>query len=303
MRRPSLPLNTTAVRWTAAGLVVVLIAGVAAALAISTRSSYPEPTPSVDSLALGAAPAPLDRPDVVADFPEPASAAEALALFLQAEQEGRLEISYALLDRRAKRNYPLFESWVADKADRPRLLRVSDARPVGSPGAASSAQEIEVSVEQEPAVNPFVGFVAARTTQRWSVRSEGGRWRLQDRPSSDFPELPSDDVAAAAARSWVGHLSACRPAEALALQVEPKLYGVEGLSDSLCGAAAPSVGDVAPFEPDSGSTTGLSAFGPDIDLWARLVPVEARKPFLLVLAPLGDDWKILATIPADEGVG
>ena len=296
-------LNTAAVRWTAAGLAVVLVAGVTAALAISTRSSYPEPTPSVDSLALGAAPAPLERPNVVADFTEPASAPEALALFLQAEQEGRLEISYALLDRRAKRNYPVFESWVADKADRPRLLRVSDARPVGSPGAASSTREVEVSVEQEPAVNPFVGFVAARTTQRWSARSEGGRWRLQDRPSSDFPELPSDAAAAAAARSWVGHLSACRSAEAVALQIEPKLYGVEGLSDPLCGAAPPSVGDVAPFEPDSGPTTGLSAFGPDIDLWARLVPVGARKPFLLVLAPLGDDWRVLATIPAEEGVG
>jgi hypothetical protein len=286
-------------RWIYGAIAIVLVGAVGATIYISRRPTYVSPA-SVDSLDLGKEPAPLVRPTVEANLEEPATPAEAVSSFLEAERDGRIEVSYALLDRRTRRNYPVFESWSADRADRPRVISFE----VAEDSAASprtQAVEVTVTVTQEPALDPFVGFVPAQATQRWLARQESGRWRVEDRPAAVFPEVPAETGALEVARRWAGHMGRCEEGEASSLQAAEELYGLAELSRELCRQrSSASVGSLEAFDPAEQSNEGLAAFGPDIDLWARTVEVEARRPFRLVLAPLGDQWKVLAALPAKE---
>ncbi len=46
----------------------------------------------------------------------------------------------------------------------------------------------------------------------------------------------------------------------------------------------------------------LSTFGPEVQTWARLVPVQGPKTrFAVVVAPLGDAWRVLGVDPASAG--
>lgn len=289
------------IRWAAAAAIAVLLIAAALTLVVLERPTY-SAQPSVDRLALGPAPAPLERVEPPAEFVEPDGPAEAVTAFLQAERDGRLEVSFALLDRRSRRSYPLFQSWVADQAGRPRVRSLSEARLLG-PEESSTAAEVSLVVEQEPAVDPFVGFVPARATQRWMARQESGRWRVEDRPLSTSPDLPDDSLALQTAQAWTTRLAACDRRGAESLQAADALYGIAELSSQLCASrSAPQLEPVEEFDPLAGGNSGLAAFGPDVDLWARTVLVRAEQPFRIVMAPLGDQWKVLATLSAGEGV-
>ena len=42
----------------------------------------------------------------------------------------------------------------------------------------------------------------------------------------------------------------------------------------------------------------LSEFGPAVFGWGRAIDVEAATPFTLVLGPLGEEWRVVAVLPA-----
>lgn len=224
-------------------------------------------------------------------------------MFLQAESGQRFDLSYALLDTRSRRDYPVLASWVADQAGRPRPVRVSAARGESEAGSSTVRVPVRVDVAREPAVDPFVGFIAAQAAETWLARLDGGKWRVQDRPAGTDPQLPPDADAVAVAESWIGLAQECDSARAVALQVQRVLYGVADLAESLCGANVDGLsGGVAEFEPDAEGAGALAAFGPGIDVWARVVDVDAEKSFRLTLAPLGSRWRVLAISPLSREV-
>lgn len=283
-----------------------LVAGVSAgAFDLLRGRNGPQPVASVQNLDLGPAPAPLERPEPSpATFEEPQSAAQAVDMFLRAEADGRFELSYALLDARSRKRYPVLASWVADQVDRPKPLRLNAAS-VDPRGAGETVRvPVQVDVARDPAIDPFIGFVAAEATETWLARLDGGKWRVQDRPAGTDPRLPPDAEALEVAATWVRHAQDCDRTRSAALQVEPVLYGVAQLVEELCGddSVSPS-GVVQEFDPDAEGAGALAAFGPGIDVWARSVDVDASQPFRLILGPLGSEWRVLAIAPLSEEVG
>jgi len=262
------------------------------------RDRYRE-VASVRDLSLGPAPAPLARIEPAPpQFVEPSTPEEAVTRFIEAESRGQLDLSYALLDERSRRAYPVLASWQADQAQRPRPLGITSARRADASAGPDGADraEVAVGVERRPTVDPFVGFVAARATETWQARQQDGRWRVEDRAANIEPEIPSDAGVATTVSDWVASLRGCQPAAAALLQVEPVLYGVPDLADQLCRnkQAAPTIGEVEQFDSMAEGAEVLNAFGVGIDDWARVVDVDAGQPFRLTLAPLGDAWRVLS---------
>ena len=118
-------------------------------------------------------------------------------------------------------------------------------------------------------------------------------------PVSVRADLPSDRGAPEAVTSWVQRLLACDRQAAAGLQAGTDLYGPGDLAELPCKergrwtVAAPQGFDAA-VEPEA----YVAAFGPEVNAWARLVPVQGpRTRFSVVVGPLGDTWRVLGTDP------
>lgn len=298
-------LRRSATRILAVAAGALLVAGVSAgAFNFLEERRGPRPVASAQSLGLGPAPEPFVRPaDPKPDFVEPTTPEEAVTRFLEAESTARFELSYALLDERSRRDFPVLAAWVADQADRPRPLGLTAARRAGPGDAEAKRVEVEVGVERRPAIDPFVGFVAAEAVETWMARLDDGKWRVEDRPTGIDPLVPPDDQARGVVSEWLRYSQDCDAKAAESLQVEPVLYGVAELAEALCDdGTTPSAGEIEEFDPEAEGAGALAAFGPGIDLWARVVDVAGDRPFRLTLAPLGADWRVLAISPVSGEV-
>lgn len=280
--------------------LVVILLGAAGVTAVVTRggASGRSVEPSVKSFDLGPAARRLpDPPSAPVTFTEPATPTAALELFLTAESQGNSALSYALLPpaERAAR-FPVLASWANDAAARPRPIRF--AVRTGPPSSAAGPTELVVDVERAPLIDAFSGFVAARSTEAWRVRRVNGAWKVDPEPLRSAPVLPDDRGALPAAARWVERTTACDRAGAVALQVAKNLYGPAPLAAGPCaGRGAWKATRVLPFSDAPEATTYVAAFGSGIEQWARLVEVRGGdRQFLAVLAPLGDQWRVLGVM-------
>jgi hypothetical protein len=186
------------------------------------------------------------------------------------------------------------------QADRPAPTTVSVGRSwAAGPGAA----DVTVELTRTPALDPFTGLVPGRTVEVWHARRQGAGWLVQAGPVQVQALYPSDRGAPAAVRAWVVRLLACDPHGAAALQAQADLFGPADLAAAPCRQRGRwSVGAAAGFDAAADPQPYVAAFGPDVNAWARLVPVQGpRTGFAVVVAPLGDAWRVLGTDPTDAG--
>jgi hypothetical protein len=286
-------------RLVGAGVVGIAV-GVGATLAAHGLGGAGDRAASVRRLDLPAAAAPA-APAGTAGARAPApvrasSARAAVGRFLRAGAGGDLEVAYGLLDRAGHRRYPSLARFTRAQADRAAVtgVRVGAGRRVGDGRA-----EVTVALAHPPAIDPFAGLVPGRTVEVWRASRQGGRWRVAADPVSVRAELPGDGRAPEAVTAWVGRLLGCDRRGAAALQAGPELYGPADLAELPCRTrgrwtvAAPEGFDAA-VEPEA----YVSAFGPEVGSWARLVPVQGPGTrFSVVVGPLGDAWRVLGTDP------
>jgi hypothetical protein len=282
------------------GLVGIVV-GVGATLAVHGLGRRAERAASVQRLDLpaGAAPAAPVAPVGAGGSQAPVRAGSARAAvqrFLEAGAGGDFEVAYGLLDQAGRRRYPSLARFTRAQADRAEVtaVRVGRERRVGDARA-----EVTVTLSHPAAVDPFAGLVPARTVEVWRASRQDGRWRVAADPVSVRADLPSDDRAPDAVTAWVRRLLGCDRQGAAGLQAAAELYGPADLAELPCKergrwtVAAPEGFDAA-VEPEA----YVAAFGPEVASWARLVPVQGPGTrFGVVVAPLGDAWRVLGTDP------
>jgi hypothetical protein len=281
--------------------VAGLAVGIGVAALANRQPVAPRPTASVQHLDLSYHPEGTQTPGPAPARPvAAASASEAVQRFLRANAKQDFATSFALLDKASQKDHQTVAGWTAAQADRPPVSGVTIG---GEHRGAGGAVEVTANVTHPAAVDPFAGLTPGRTVEVWRAHREGGRWHVAADPVSVRTLLPSDASAAAAVQSWVDHLARCDRPGAHAMQASAELYGPADLAGAPCqehGAwkATATRGFDATAEPQP----YLSAFGPDVQSWARLVPVQGpRTRFAVVVAPLGDAWRVLGLDPASAG--
>lgn len=239
---------------------------------------------------------------------EPASARDALLAFLEAEiadrdgtMPARSAESFALLDVDTQRRLGSVAAWRQTRSARlvPAGVDVTAER------RTDDGVELTVAASRPPSLTAFRGLVAARTTEVWQLdRSERG-WRVAGgRPVSSEPQLPSDAVAADSAQRWVDAASSCDAAAARLHQLDEILLGAASLSAEACAAGGSwRAGGLVAVDGLADITALVSAYGSDVVDWARAVTVaKADQQIVVVLGPVGDDWRVMGLLaPAGGG--
>lgn len=225
---------------------------------------------------------------------EPATAEEAVTLFLRALTDGRPDEAFALLDGPSRQRYPSAASWVRAQGNLavPTGFELGPSRAVfGTPDAV----EIEVAATHRPSLDPVRGLVPGRSRSLWRASREGEAWRVGAQPERAVPVLPPDADAAVAVSGWVARLQACDGPGAVAQQAGDYLYGPADFVQAPCDSkGAWKVGDPVGLDRTPDPKDYLAAFGPGVGGWTRLVPVDGPgSRFFAVVAPIGDAWQVM----------
>jgi hypothetical protein len=288
LRRWKLARPLVAVGTALLGLAV----GVGAVLAVQHLGRRdPAAAPSVQHLDLPGGPATATTAAPLAPV-KARSPTAAVGTFLYAAERGDFATTFGLLDRAGRRRYRSVAAWTAAQADRwqPTGFRIRSEQPTGD-----GVVDVRVAVTHRPAVDPFQGLTPGRTEEVWRARWEGGGWRVAADPLASRAVLPSDRGAPQIVQAWVRRLVACDEAGAARLQAVQDLYGPIDLLQAPCAqrgrwTAAGRLG----FDLAEDPQLYLAAFGPEVQRWARLVPVRGpRSRFSAVVAPLGDAWRVI----------
>lgn len=239
----------------------------------------------------------LPEPDPLLDPAEATDPESALRGFLAAEATGEWEASYEFLPTALRETaYPSAAAWVQAHADFPTVTayRIDEVAVDEETGRA----RITTLTGFEPVVDPVRGLVAARGRTEWVVEAEDdGRWYVDASQTANQPLYPDAAPAVDTARSWVDARTACEDTGDL----EAGLIGTRALATALCDEPQDepvAIGEVQVLADSARTAILLSEFGPAVFGWGRTVDVEAATPFTLVLGPLGEEWRVVAVLPA-----
>lgn len=303
-----------------AQLVLMATVGLIAGIGVSYVALRPDPgisvfsgPPSVQEVARPAGLRGDDGLALPAPFTptpparEPASARAALLAFLDAEiadrdatMPARSADSFALLDVDTQRRVGSVAAWRQTRAAR----LVPAEADITAERAVDAGVELTVATTRPPSLTPFRGLVAARTTEVWRVeRSEVG-WRVvRGRPISIEPQLPPDGAALVSAQRWIDAASSCDAAAARSRQLDELLLGAASLSAEACAAGAGwRAVDLVAVDGLADITALVSAYGSGVVDWARAVTVtKAEQQIVVVLGPVGDDWRVMGLLPSAGG--
>lgn len=148
-------------------------------------------------------------------------------------------------------------------------------------------------VEHVPGLDPFKGLSLAQERQTFTGRKDGRGWLVDGDPETE-PILPSDALAVEAATAWVGAVQACDKDRASQLEAVATLFGSADGAVGLCGkAGAVTAEGVVQLSAGVASTDIVAQYSTDALGWARVVRITAPASFGVVVAPLGDRWKVL----------
>ena len=219
--------------------------------------------------------------------PEPVATVEG---FLTAEVAGDFETSFTLLAQDDQEAAGGAEGWVAE-----HYLVVPTIRGfrliADSVGAGKAVVSTDLSLE--PGLDELIGLTPADAGATWVVVEEAGGWRVAFTESRIDPVFLDDATAPAAAEEWVADQQSCMGEPEGTLPV----LGFPNLADPLCGTAGPvRVSGPLALEDAAEAAPFLAAFGPEVGIWARVVEVETPIDLRLVLAPVGERWRVVGVL-------
>lgn len=256
---------------------MVMVAG-----GCTDKSSEPKPVGTTVAATPLPDPQPTPRPHL----------ADAVRDLLAAEQRNDRAASFLLLSRQSRTEYKDVADWTARRQQLPAVTAFRiDQGQEGEKG--DKAGKVTARVEHVPGLDPFKGLSLAREDQTFTGRKEAAGWLVDGDPGTE-PLLPPDPVAVEAATSWVAAVQACDQAKAAGLQVVPTIFGAAEGSNGLCGKQGPvASGAVERLVPGVASADIVAQYSTDALVWARVVRFSSPGTFGVVLAPLGDRWKVL----------
>ncbi len=243
------------------------------------------------------------RVDVSALAPDPAGEAApspeaAIEQFLRAEIDGDFATSFGLLAAEERLDVPTLADWIDAHVDFPQytgfeLTEMSDgesdrAEETGGRVATGTATLV-------PTLDEFNGLFPASGELRVLVVPEDEGWRVAYNETILDPDYPSTDGAEAVARRWLEAASACE--DTSDLEYEFGLLGVTGFGDKLCAAEGDlSLGKLTSLGDHPIPTPVVASVSAQSLDWAKYYRIESPVEFDLVLAPLGDNWIVLAAL-------
>jgi hypothetical protein len=215
--------------------------------------------------------------------------ADAVTALLSAEQRGEHGTSYLLLSAKGRTQYPTEARWARRRGQLPAIT--------GFDVAAGARDTAVASVSHEPALDAFHGLTPAKERETWAVRKVSGGWLVDPDPRFE-PVLPDEGKARDAAAAWADAVARCDQPQATSLQAADPLFGTPAEAARLCGSSgAVVVGAVGSLPEGPVSEDIVGQYSTDAFTWARVVPVNAPTTFRVVLAPLGETWKVLGILP------
>lgn len=279
-------------RLTGPGLVVAGVVaglGLAYVLSLDLFASSPPPSPELPA---AAAVSESSEPASVPASPGAVDAQTAVEAFLDAEAQGDYAGSYEILSAADRQQVPNAAEWIAVHAD---VLPPVLGYQVEQTSVDGDRAEVVTIVQFEPDLNPVVGLAPGEAQITWTATAEdGGGWKVSLGDSRIEPIYPPDVEAVSAVASWVTARQGCQ-AGVPAGEHDGGLLGVPSVADDLCGNTADvtvelstplSAADAAPF---------VSAFGPEFELWSRVVAVESPR-LRVVVAPVGTEWLVIGVL-------
>jgi hypothetical protein len=210
----------------------------------------------------------------------------ALEQLLASERRGDFDASYAYVVHPDTGEGPTTKAqWRRQRQDVPRVVEFTVKQVVDRAIA---------TVTHQPRLDPFIGLVPARERQTWTAIRAGDGWLLRPEPKVQ-PVFPANDHALQVAREWYQAVQRCNEAGAERLQGVAPLFDATSVDTRVCGAAGdtrlePNVGRLSAgtISGDIVAQYSNSALG-----WARVAHVVAPVPLSIVLAPIGDTWKVI----------
>ena len=222
--------------------------------------------------------------------PDPRSAVQR---FLDGEIARDDRLSYGQLSVADRVTYPSVGSWTVHEANSAQVVGAT----ITAVAQHGDAAGVRVALRQKPQLDEIQGLVASRANALFQAVREDGGWRVLLASSTIANEYPPASGARAAAVSWTVARQHC--ASTSALQWRSGLYGdgADLTASQLCHTSvAPQLGVPRALDDSDSSAPLLAAFGPDVQLWARVVPMRAPVHVNLVLAPVGEHWLVVGLL-------
>lgn len=282
--------------WARTGAIVALAftLGVGATALLNREDEPDEPEATLDDVSLADANESIDavNPEVSVRGESAGSAEAAVRGFLDAEQAGEFERSFDYLSDTNRSAFGSPAGYLAAHADLvPPVTGYTVEQVTGD--------TVVVEVRYVPSLDTIVGLVPERARNTYVVSPGPDGFGVDLEASTSEPAYPSDDPAPAAARTWAESRQECESDG----EWEGGLLGAPAIADPLCGAEGDvEIGAVEPLGPNEGVPL-TSAFGDEVGLWSRVIPVTAPVELRAVVAPIGQEWVVIGVLPSGEGAG
>lgn len=218
--------------------------------------------------------------------------ADAVKTVLDAAVRGDDAASFPVLSYQSRVEIKDVADWSRRRRQLPTVLgfRIES----GSQGdAGDRAGKVVVTVDQQPALDPFRGLSAAHERDTYTGRKVKDGWLVDAEPSVELL-LPADGLAHDAAVAWVRAVQSCDKAAARALQAVDVLFGNASGAAGLCGKPGdPVAGEVGRLAPGVAATDIVAQYSTDSLGWARAVRITTPVAFSVILAPVGERWLVI----------
>jgi hypothetical protein len=221
---------------------------------------------------------------------------EAVIGFVSAEQAGDYRAAFSLLAAPDRAEARSAAGWRSEHKRIPALISATVTETVH---VAPDRAEVRGPVSLQPRLDPIAGLVPASADATWVVLAEDGGWRVNYAEAAFKGHYLDDDAAATSAVSrWASSRQQCGRVDA---EYPGGLAGAAGLANRLCKApGAVAVGQPGPLKgPETAPV--VAAFGPEAELWAKVVPVTDPVPMRAVVAPIGDRWTVIGLLSPPAG--
>ena len=206
---------------------------------------------------------------------------------LTAEQEEDHAASYAFIDAAGRAKY----RDVADWTDRRTGLAPVTGFTIDT--SASSATKVVAVVTHEPGLDPFIGLSTAEERQTWTGTKTSKGYLAEADPVAALV-LPAESTIETTVHDWAVAVQACDQKQAETFQVSDSLFGESDGATTLChSTGAITTGPIGLLAAGPASADIVAQYSSDVLTWARTMTVGGPTTFVVVLAPIGPNWKVL----------